>query len=293
MKLAKTIRMPTGMEKIPVVSVAPQAGFVSPAYGGLKPIGQVEWSTQSIVPEEIAVTLSIPNAFLDDAGFPVWENVRPLVASAIAKTFDAAVLSGTNAPASYPAGGLVAPAWATAVAAGATASAALGAAFSTEEGKGLDVDGILGGPALNSLMRTLGIGFEQAQTPPTSIWGVPFSTTPTWAIGGTAPYKLALVGGWEYVIVGIREDLQIDLSTEGVLTDGAGKVLVNAFQQDSTLMRAYMRVGVAVGKPVGLDGTTATPPLALSQMTVAPAAFTAEGEPAGDEAPTTTRRKTS
>jgi hypothetical protein len=44
--LGKVIRMRAGVESIPVVSIAPSVGFVSPAYGGRKPITQVEWSVQ-------------------------------------------------------------------------------------------------------------------------------------------------------------------------------------------------------------------------------------------------------
>jgi flagellar motor protein MotB len=52
-----------------------------------------------------------------------------------------------------------------------------------------------------------------------------------------------------------------------VLTDGAGAVTVNAFQDDSTLMRAYMRVGIVVGTPLGADGSTVQKPLALAATT--------------------------
>lgn len=272
MKLARTIRMPTGTEKIPVLSVAPHAAFVNPTYGGRKPIASVEWTSEQIVAEEIALTLSIPNAFIDDSGFPVWENVRPLVANAIQRCFDAAALYGTGAPASYPAGGLIAPAFSIPAAAGSTTiQAGVDAAFGAIEAEGLAVNGVLGGPALNGLFRSLSL---QAGMPmsdvssgtPSSLWGVPFSTTPVW----DNTKGDALVGDWSYVVIGIREDIQVDLSADGVLTDPAGAVVVNAFQDDSTLMRAYMRVGMVVGLPLGPDGATVVKPLALADHTASP-----------------------
>ena len=75
------------------------------------------------------------------------------------------------------------------------------------------------------------------------------------------------MGDYDYVVVGIREDIRYDLSEDGVLTDGAGAVTVNAFQDDSTLMRAYMRVGIVVGTPLGADGNTVQKPLALAATT--------------------------
>jgi HK97 family phage major capsid protein len=104
--LGKVIRMGAGVESIPVVSVAPSVGFVSPAYGGRKPITQVEWSAERLEPVEIAATLAIPDAFIDDAGFPVWASVRSELAKAIAKVLDQAVLFGTSAPPEFPAGGI-------------------------------------------------------------------------------------------------------------------------------------------------------------------------------------------
>lgn len=262
MRLARVVRMPAGVEKIPVLSVAPTASFVNPAYGGRKPISQVEWTSELIQAEEIALTLSIPNAFIDDAGFPVWENVRPLVTDAIIRCLDAAILYGAGAPASFPAGGL--DAWALDAADGETPAEAIDNAFAAVEAQGIDVDGILGGPSLRGVYRSLAIqgGYpgEVAGSPSRSLFGVEFTTTPVW----DATKGYALVGDWSYVVVGIREDIRFDLSEEGVLTDPAGVVLVNAFQDDSTLMRAYMRVGYAVGEPMQADGSGTTKSLAMA-----------------------------
>jgi Phage capsid family len=262
-QLARRIPMPTGLNSVPVVSVAPDAAFVNNPFGGRKPIGTIEWSSQRIVAEEIACTLAIPNAFIDDSGFPVWESVRPELAKSFAREFDRAALYGTGAPASYPTGGLTSANYAEQMVPVADPIDALDDAFAAVEDNGTEVDGILGGPGLRGVMRSLMLGTENVATPPGAIWGVPFETTPVWdkAVGA------ALVGGWEFVVVGIREDVRFELSTEGVLTDPAGVVLVNAFQDDSTLMRAYMRIGIAVGRPLGPDGNTLLTPLALAKTT--------------------------
>lgn len=267
MRLARVIQMPSGLTSVPVVSVAPDASFVTPAYGGRKPVSTIEWTSQRIIPEEIAVTLAIPNAFLDDAGFPVWESVRGEIAKAFARCFDSAALYGTGAPASYPAGGITAPAWAEQMAGDADPVKALNQAFAAVEDNGLEVDGVLGGPGLRGLMRGMMVGTEAQGTPGNSIYGVELATTPVWVKGAGPSFNLALVGDYDYVVVGIREDIRYDLSEDGVLTDGLGAVTVNAFQDDSTLMRAYMRVGIVVGTPLGADGNTVQKPLALAKTT--------------------------
>jgi len=106
LSFGNVIRMGAGVESIPVVSVAPSVGFVSPAYGGRKPITQVECTAERLEPVEIAATLAIPDAFIDDAGFPVWKSVRSELAKSVGKVLDQAVLFGTNAPPEFPAGGI-------------------------------------------------------------------------------------------------------------------------------------------------------------------------------------------
>ena len=92
--LGNVVVMPSGVTNVPVVSVAPSAVFV--ATGARKPTSTIEWTAETLQPEEIALTLYIPDAYLDDAGFPVWESLRTEVAKAIGKTLDAAVLYGTG-----------------------------------------------------------------------------------------------------------------------------------------------------------------------------------------------------
>jgi HK97 family phage major capsid protein len=106
--LGHSITMPSGVTRVPVLSVAPQASFVSPVYGGRKDLSSIEWTAENLEAEEIALTAWIPQAFIDDSEFPVWESVRSEVAKAIALTLDAAVLYGSGAPASYPTGGIAA-----------------------------------------------------------------------------------------------------------------------------------------------------------------------------------------
>ena len=62
------------------------------------------------------------------------------------------------------------------------------------------------------------------------------------------------LGKWTYLLVGVRQDVTFDRSDSAVLQDGTGEIIANAFQDDLTAFRIYMRVGVAIGRP--LDPTT-------------------------------------
>ena len=70
--LGNVIRMSEGLESVPVVSLAPVVDFVTPTYGGRKPMTTIEWTSEQLQPVELAATLSSRDAFRNDAGFPVW-----------------------------------------------------------------------------------------------------------------------------------------------------------------------------------------------------------------------------
>jgi HK97 family phage major capsid protein len=120
LRLARVIQMPEGVMNVPLVSVVPQAEFV--ASGGRKPLTTIEWSAAKLIPQEIAAVAFIPDQFLDDSGFPVWESVRDEISAAIGRTLDKAVLFGTGAPATFPTGGVSGAGAATTASASSTAS---------------------------------------------------------------------------------------------------------------------------------------------------------------------------
>jgi hypothetical protein len=246
--------MPQGVMNVPVVSVAPTAEFVG--MGARKPLATIEWTAEVLAPQEIAALVAIPDAFLLDAGFPVWESVRAEVSSAIAYALDAAVLYGTNAPASYPAGGIAALAGAPQT--GADAHAAIDAAATVIETSGLIPDGIAAGAAIGSALRAAyrEVGALPSAVPQPTIYGMPVVRTAAW----DDTKGDALVGAWDSaLVVGIREDLTFDISQDATLTDGAGKVVLSAFESDMSVLRVYVRVAVAIARRVAPGGGLVVP----------------------------------
>lgn len=262
LRLGNVRRMASGQASMPIVSFLPVAGFVNPTYGGRKPATKIEWTAQAIVAEEIACVAAIPNAFVDDAGFPVWEEVRGQFAGAIAKALDEAVLFGTAAPPTYPAGGLAGVAGAAVT--GADALEAIDAAMAAVEASGALPDGIASGSAIGTALRQyLRSTMAPAdQAPGQSIYGLPVATTPIW----DSAEGDALVGDWTYLLVGLREDVTFDRSEDAVIQDGTGAIIANAFQDDLTAFRCYVRVGVAVGRPLN-DKSQPIAPFAMADWT--------------------------
>jgi hypothetical protein len=253
--LGTTLRMPEGLASLPVVSALPVAGWTNPRMGGRKPATKVEWSAQQIVPEELACALAIPSAFVDDAGFPVWDQVRPLIASSMAEVIDDAVLFGNGEPASFPADG-VAGTPPPDVGSPDDPLGALSGAMALLEADGLTPDGIAAGPAIGVALRKVyqDLMVTPESAPANQIYGLPVEQGATWdATDGDA-----IVGDWNYLVIGIRQDIRFDLSDSAILQDGAGAIIANAFQDDLIAMRAYMRLGVAIGTPLGTGGAFKT-----------------------------------
>lgn len=249
---ARVRQLSAGIQNIPVQSFVASAGFVN-ANGGQKPATDVEWTAASIVPEEIAATIAIPDDFIEDGQFPIWDEVQEDVVDAMAKTLDLAVLFGTGAPANFPTGGILNGLTAKQGSDGAGTDLydALNDAMADVEASGLIPSAAVGDVAASRYLR----GLRDAN-------GLPVFTNPTAGTPGELlgmPYSKAVywdntdadyvVGDFSKLLVGIRQDIRIEFSKHGVLTDGAGAVTVSAFEQDMTLMRAYMRVGVVAPKP--------------------------------------------
>jgi hypothetical protein len=252
LRLGNVQRMSAGQETIPVVSFRPVAGFTGVRYGGRKPATKIEWAAESLIPREIACTFAIPRPWVDDADFDLWGQARALAADAISRVLDAAALFGTNAPPEWPTDGVVGP---EAPVAGTDALDAIDKGMAAVEAAGLLPDGIVSGTAIGGALRaeyrTIGALPSEAPTP--AIYGLPVVTTPVWE----ADEGDAVVGDWDNLLVGVRDDITYDTSEDAVLQDAAGVIIANAFQENLVAMRVYMRVGIVVGRPVKADNSRA------------------------------------
>jgi HK97 family phage major capsid protein len=250
--------MPVGAESIPVLGSFPTAGFLT-AVGGRKPTTTMSWTALRLQAEEIAATIDVPTAYIDDAGFPLWESIQPRMVEALSLVIDQAILFGTAAPASFPVGGVIANSTAIAtlpVAPQNDIAGLFNVALSNVETQGLVPDGIAAGVSVKGSMRgaraTTG---EPLFVPSVVTGGAPDQVygLPIYFSAGTAftpATAVAIVGDWTNLRIGVRQDVTVDTSSEAVLADATGKVLVSAFQDDKIIMRVHMRLGCAIGRPI-------------------------------------------
>jgi HK97 family phage major capsid protein len=254
---AGRVTISTKTQRQPVLDVLPMAYWVS-GDTGMKQTSSVDWKNVSLVAEELAVIVPIPEAYLDDSQVPVWDQVRPRIVEAIGAKIDAAVLFGTDKPSSWPA-----DIYTSVLAAGNTVVTGAGDDFGVDVSllgekvaqDGFAINGFASRPGLKwrlvGLRTTDGIPIYQPDLQNGgggNLYGYPLSEV----INGSWDSSEAelIAGDWTKAIIGLRQDITWKVFTEGVISDGDGLVVLNLMQQDSVALRVTMRVAYATSNPV-------------------------------------------
>jgi HK97 family phage major capsid protein len=268
MSLARRVTMSSKTSRQPVLSVLPSAYFVT-GDTGLKQTTKADWENVTLVAEELAVIVPIPEAYLDDAQVPVWDSVRPSIVEAFGAKIDAATIFGLDKPATWGtdvvtsasnAGNIVAEGTGDDLA----ADIAMLAQVIAEDG--FTVNGFAATPGFSWRligMRTadgVPIYAPPAGGQPSGLFGRPF---PEVENGSWDPEMATVIAGdWRKAILGVRQDITFKIFTEGVISDDEGTIIVNLMQQDSVALRAVMRVGWALANPatrLNTDAATRSP----------------------------------
>ncbi len=248
MRAANVRRMAAGQTSLPVRSVQPTASFVA-GVGGRKPTATLEWDRELLVPEEVALVVPVPHLFVEDSDFDIDGEIEDALVTAIVRAIDAAVLFGTGAPASFGASLLARAGTPLQPAAAGNIAEAMSDAFAQVEAAGVFPTDVLAGARLTGALRRYA-SIDGAMVDPSEAFGVDVTKVANWAAD---PVADGIVGDFSHLLLGIRNDIRIVKSDSGVLTDGAGVVTYSAFEDNVTLYKAYMRVGVAVASTV--DGS--------------------------------------
>lgn len=266
LQVARHVPMSAKTQRMPVLDVLPYAYFVG-GDTGLKRTTNQKWKNVSLVAEEIATIVPIPEAYLADADVPVWDEVMPRMTEAIGALIDGACLFGVSRPSTWNNS-----LYEGAVAAGNTVAAGTGVDIAQDITKigemlvkdGYSVDGFIARPGLNWTL----VGLRSAGT------NLPIyqPNLQDGAGGNLYGYKLAevdngswvaadaqlIAGDFDDALLGIRADISFKLFTEGVISDDSGRITVNLMQQDSVAMRVTMRVAWATANPVTRLNTSST-----------------------------------
>jgi HK97 family phage major capsid protein len=300
LSLFRRVDMGVRVATMPVLSALPAVYFVSNDIG-LKQTTEQAWESVTLTAEEIACLVPVPDNVLSDASIDIWGEVRPELARAFGRKLDAAVFAGTEKPSSWSQAIVPAALGAgNAEAGGATVAQGgiaedLNALLSLVEADGYDPSALALTRPLRATLRSARdtSGQKLADVSDGSYEGVPVR----WATPGVLGTAKAIAGDFSMAIVGIRQDVSFTLSNSAVVIDDTGKVLLSAFQQDTTILRAVFRVAFATATPVTErdPGAAGTPyPFAILDpggTTMSAQASESESEPEPELQPRQASRK--
>lgn len=265
--MARTVPMSTRTNRLPVLDVLPVAYFVS-GDSGMKQTTSMAWKNVTLVAEELAAIVPIPDAYLADTNIPLWDEVRPRMVEALARAIDAATLFGVNKPSTWS------PALIPqAIAAGNTvanisgdvpASVALLAERVALDGY-TNLNGWIVRPGFKWRLlrvRSSGSGVpiyipDLENSRGGNLYGYPMSE----AINGSWDPTVAdmVCGDFDMAIIGMRQDITFKMFDQGVIVDDTGKVIWSAMQNDGQAMRVVMRLAWATANPItNLNSNSAT-----------------------------------
>lgn len=257
--LGRRVPMSTKRNRATILDTFPDAYFVD-GDNGLKQTTNMTWDTAWMEAEPIAALVVIPDDYIDDSAVPLWAEIRPRVAEAIGRTLDNAIFWGTNKPTS----------WTTDDIYGATVTAGNVATETTDLGldvgglcetaakDGININGFVCGPGFNWRLRNLRVANAPVfastvdsntltNSVQSTLYGYPLkeTTNGTWDATKTTLF----MGDWSRLYVGVRKDITYSIHPDAVITDADGKVVYNAMQQDSKIMRVVARYGYTVVTP--------------------------------------------
>lgn len=279
--LMRRANLSSKTERMPVLNVLPFAYFVGTGNDtGMKQTTTQQWANVTLVVEEIATIVPIPEAYLADADVPIWSEVQPRMIEALGQLIDAAVFWGVNKPSTWgtdiftaalAAGNAVEDGFSTAYGAGSPVAvddfgASITALGDLMAQTGYTVSGFAGRPGLNWRLMGLrssgsGVPIFGANSIPVdgqpgrnldSLYGYPLSMIEngSWDYGQSTPRAQILAGDFSKAILGVRQDITFKMFSEGVISNDSGQVILNLMQQDSVAMRLVMRLAYATVNPV-------------------------------------------
>lgn len=262
MKMGKKLpNMSKKKYRMPILDMLPMAYWVN-GDSGMKQTSKMQWKNKFIVAEELAVIIPIPDAVVDDADYDIWGEVKPRAVEALHNKFDAAVLFGTDAPASWRQG-LVPSATAANNIVTLAADDNLYDKIMGEDGviaKVEDSGYLVTGHTADVTMRAKFRGLKDTTGQPIFRNGMNKATTYT-LDGATIDFPrngsfdktqaLMISGDFSQLVYSIRQDVTYKVLTEATIVDPATKEVVYALaQQDMVALRIVMRLGWEVPNPV-------------------------------------------
>lgn len=290
LQMMRNVPMPARSQRMPALALLPEAQWQHGASQQAKDIAPkktttTQWKNIEMFAEEMAITVPIPDAYIDDVGLDLFAEIQPRLSEAFAKKLDEAVFFGEDTP------------WVNADAA-SVYKRAVAAGNTQTIGTADDIAGditalglklALQGYPLTDFVTEVGFNWKlaaertsQGLSPygpgsgvdalPNSLFGVPKVEVRNGSWDSGRAHVLA--GNFhEYCMIGIRQDITFKMFDQGVISDNTGAVQYNSLSQDLKILRCVARFAYASVAPISqLNPTYGNGyPIAALRPTGAPA----------------------
>lgn len=266
MKLGRRLRnMSTHESELPVLSALASASIRDGEYDLIETT-KMQWENKVITAKHVDAIVVVSQDSLADSGIPLWDEIKPELVNAAAQVIDLAMLYGTGKPSVWPSAIVTA-----ALAASHNVSLAamddlydamLGedGVFAKVEADGFEVTGIAANLSQKAAYRNCRTtdGVPVFQRDPVvaganMVDGVPIEFMRNGV--GHATYK-QIAGDWKQLVYSMRQDIAYEVTTTGVIQDGAGNIMYNMFQQHLAAIKLTMRLGFQVPNPIKRENET-------------------------------------
>lgn len=252
------------------------ASTVASGEGARIQTSTASWANKTIKAAKLGVIVPITHETLEDSNYDLATQLKPYIAQAFGRAFDAAVLFGTNAPSDWPDDLVTGAASASTVASIAAFpdlyDAVLGTsgAISLIEAKGYMSTGHVAAPTFRSQVRGVrdADGNPIFTTDPQARENYRFDGAPidfvgqNFFTGVTSGGKaVQCIGGdWSQVVWTFRRALEIKMLDQAALHDSNGTLTMNLAQDDMVALRCTMRIGWQIANPINsVDASTQYP----------------------------------
>jgi HK97 family phage major capsid protein len=273
-------RVPVGRNQVrfPILSALPVAYWVT-GDTGLKQTTEINWANKYLNIEEAATIMPVPDSVVADMEANIWDEAMPYLVEAFGRLLDATVFWGTNAPASFPTNVSAAAAAAGNTVAESLAATAGGfygdidAALALLEADGFDATGIVAARSARGRFRAARnadgdrLDRDRVNGALSELDGLPV----VYPMRGLFPTTVRLlIGDWSQFVIGVRQDITMDIFREGVIQDNTGAIVFNLMQQDMTAIRLTFRVGWQVSNLINFDQPTEASRYPAARLTFTP-----------------------
>lgn len=240
--------MTSNQTKLAVLDKLPLA-YWQTSNTSFKKLTTMAWKDKYIVPEELAVIVTVSENELADTGIDLWSSISARIQEAFGKKIDEAIVSGIDKPLGFRMSLID-----SAINSGSTVTDSgdlyvdLNSAMALVEESDYNPNAVMGGAGIKSAFRML-VDSTGQPIRGTEIDSIPklYMTNGAW---NKSRAKL-IVGDFSQAVYSIRQDISFKILTEASIHDPTtGQLLYNLPQQDLIAIRATMRLGWEIPNPV-------------------------------------------